>query len=203
VEKRHENPFKSHSHVRTFFALFALFAGIQMVFCGDFAQLPFVTKRSKERVFAFETDIWKKTVEVSIVLDHVYRQDDREFVEVLRHIRMGHCPPEVERVLLSRRVTSDELEQHKDVMRLFPLRRDVLVENRRRLEELPGDLHEFIAKDWGNPKSLEKLEKNCAVDHWIGLKEGCFVVLLVNLSMSLYAHMHAHPDHIHHHIRHC
>ena len=40
------------------------FGGIQLVLAGDFLQLPPVTRKREERTFCFETNAWKKSVQV-------------------------------------------------------------------------------------------------------------------------------------------
>ena len=48
----------------------------QLVITGDFFQLPPVTKGSAEPFFAFESAEWKKSVEHTVTLTHVFRQKD-------------------------------------------------------------------------------------------------------------------------------
>lgn len=47
------------------------FGGIQLILCGDFFQLPPVTKREDERVFAFEAKSWASCVEQCFELQEV------------------------------------------------------------------------------------------------------------------------------------
>ena len=71
--------------------------GIQVVFCGDFFQLPPVMKQvissdtelSTDR-FAFQSPIWKSLIQQSFLLTEVFRQSDPSFIEALEHIRQGH-----------------------------------------------------------------------------------------------------------------
>ena len=50
--------------------------GPQLVITGDFFQLPPVTKGGAEPFFAFESVEWKKCVEHTVTLTHVFRQKD-------------------------------------------------------------------------------------------------------------------------------
>lgn len=64
------------------------FGGIQIILCGDFLQLPPVEKRSKDKVFCFESQAWKGLA-FSIELKKVFRQQDSNFVNILNEIRSG------------------------------------------------------------------------------------------------------------------
>lgn len=48
----------------------------QLVITGDFFQLPPVTKGNAEPFFAFESLEWKKSIEHTVTLAHVFRQKD-------------------------------------------------------------------------------------------------------------------------------
>ena len=72
--------------------------GIQMVFSGDFAQLPPISQRPSptlppdaflNRGYAFQAPIWNRADTVSVVLTKVFRQADEEFVAILNSIREG------------------------------------------------------------------------------------------------------------------
>ena len=88
------------------------FGGIQMVFLGDFLQLPPVAPRDTETLFAFQSPAWKLA---SIIVHHlttVVRQKDAVFVEALSRIRQGVVDPFVRQVLISRMGVEDtELER--------------------------------------------------------------------------------------------
>jgi ATP-dependent exoDNAse (exonuclease V) alpha subunit len=56
---------------------------------GDFLQLPPVVRGSAEVKFAFESDIWEEFDFEKIELTHIYRTDDKEFIELLGNVRDG------------------------------------------------------------------------------------------------------------------
>jgi ATP-dependent DNA helicase PIF1 len=64
------------------------FGGMQLVICGDFLQLPPV----KADKFAFEATSWQRCVPTQVCLTHVFRQNDRRFVDLLNSLRFGRCP---------------------------------------------------------------------------------------------------------------
>ncbi|KAF2357505.1 DNA helicase Pif1-like [Trinorchestia longiramus] len=64
------------------------FGGIQLIVCGDFLQLPPVS-RSNSAVFAFQTPAWQSCIQRTVELTTVRRQNDDAFIELLQQIRMG------------------------------------------------------------------------------------------------------------------
>jgi ATP-dependent DNA helicase PIF1 len=67
------------------------FGGIQLVFSGDFYQLPPVPdKNDKESgMFCFESEMWNKTFKNVVVLHKIFRQKDKTFMKILKQIRKG------------------------------------------------------------------------------------------------------------------
>jgi ATP-dependent exoDNAse (exonuclease V) alpha subunit len=56
---------------------------------GDFLQLPPVVRGYGEVRFAFESESWKKLDFETVKLTHIYRTDDKHFIELLSHVRDG------------------------------------------------------------------------------------------------------------------
>ena len=57
---------------------------------GDFLQLPPVVRGYGEVKFAFESESWEKFEFNMLELTHIYRTDDKEFIELLNNVRFGH-----------------------------------------------------------------------------------------------------------------
>jgi len=66
----------------------ANFSGSLLV-VGDFLQLPPVVKGYSEVRFAFESASWKVFEFETVELTHIYRTDDKEFIELLSTVRDG------------------------------------------------------------------------------------------------------------------
>jgi len=66
-------------------------AGFQgsLLVVGDFLQLPPVVRGSSEVHYAFESISWQNFAFETIELTHVYRTDDKEFIELLNQVRFG------------------------------------------------------------------------------------------------------------------
>ncbi len=56
---------------------------------GDFLQLPPVVRGSAEVMFAFESQAWLDCRFETIELTHIYRTDDKKFIELLHNVRFG------------------------------------------------------------------------------------------------------------------
>ena len=69
------------------------FGGIQLIFSGDFFQLPPVGIREDPETnqFCFESELWEKTFSIlcQIQLKKIFRQNDDEYATILNQIREG------------------------------------------------------------------------------------------------------------------
>ena len=67
------------------------FGGIQLIFSGDFYQLPPVPdKTDKETsMFCFESEMWNQTFKNVVVLNKIFRQNDKIFMKILKQVRKG------------------------------------------------------------------------------------------------------------------
>ncbi|WP_297442297.1 DEAD/DEAH box helicase [Sulfurimonas sp.] len=70
------------------------FTGVLLV-VGDFLQLPPVVRGYGEVKFAFESPAWKRFDFEKIELTHIYRTDDKRFIELLNAVRFGVINEEV------------------------------------------------------------------------------------------------------------
>ncbi|XP_049633821.1 ATP-dependent DNA helicase PIF1 [Suncus etruscus] len=158
------------------------FGGIQLIICGDFLQLPPVTKGTQPPQFCFQAKSWRKCVPVTMELTEVWRQADQTFISLLQAVRLGRCSEEVTRQL---RAT----EAHKVgcdgivATRLCTHQDDVALTNEKQLRELPGELHCFEAMD-SAPEHTRTLDAQCPASRLLQLKKGAQVMLLKNLAVS-------------------
>jgi ATP-dependent DNA helicase PIF1 len=72
------------------------FGGIQLLFCGDFYQLPPVNAD-----YCFESHIWKSTFD-NVNLIKNFRQNDEEFQTILSEIRKGKISKSSYKILMTR-----------------------------------------------------------------------------------------------------
>ncbi|KAM6202203.1 ATP-dependent DNA helicase PIF1 [Rhynchocyon petersi] len=158
------------------------FGGIQLIICGDFLQLPPVTKGPQSPKFCFQAKSWRKCVPVTLELTEVWRQSDKTFISLLQAVRLGRCSDEITRQL---RATAAHKVGRDGIMatRLCTHQDDVALTNERRLQELPGEVHSFKAMD-SDPEQARILDAQCPVSRLLQLKLGAQVMLVKNLAVS-------------------
>ncbi|XP_068409641.1 ATP-dependent DNA helicase PIF1 isoform X3 [Eschrichtius robustus] len=158
------------------------FGGIQLIICGDFLQLPPVTKGSQPPQFCFQAKSWRRCVPVTLELTEVWRQTDETFISLLQAVRLGRCSDEVTRQLratAAHRVGRDGIV----ATRLCTHQDDVALTNERQLQKLPGEVHSFEAMD-SDPEQARTLDAQCPVSQLLQLKLGAQVMLVKNLAVS-------------------
>ncbi|KAF7330814.1 ATP-dependent DNA helicase PIF1 [Mycena venus] len=162
------------------------FGGIQLIVTGDFFQLPPVAKNATP-VFAFECDEWKRCIEHTLTLTHVFRQKDDEFVDLLNQLRLGTITPAASATFkaLSRPLPPDPAGILPT--ELFPLRQEVDRANSARLAALTTAEHSFHSRDSGTAPDDKraKLLENMMAPQKLVLKVGAQVMLIKNLDERL------------------
>ena len=83
------------------------FGGIQLIFCGDFYQLPPVgvnTEDPDNSRFCFESESWFATFpkENHIQLKQIFRQNDPVYCQILNQVREGRITRKTDEILRSR-----------------------------------------------------------------------------------------------------
>jgi ATP-dependent DNA helicase PIF1 len=71
------------------------FGGVQLVLTGDLLQLPPISDDSNRAKRIFQSQCWKKCITEYGCLVSVYRQSDKEFVNFLTCLRVGHLSKDV------------------------------------------------------------------------------------------------------------
>ena len=104
------------------------FGGIQLIFSGDFYQLPPIGKDDKEdSLYCFESDDWNETFPTTHILTKVFRQDNKVFSKMLNNIRIGKISNSNIEILKSRIIPFE----NNDIIptKLFPKNKDVNIIN--------------------------------------------------------------------------
>jgi ATP-dependent DNA helicase PIF1 len=125
------------------------FGGLQVIFTGDFYQLPPIGKVSDigSDKFCFESPIWHNTFPLDnhIVLNTIFRQNDIAFQSILCGIRTGTLTPE-QRELLCKRlgVKYDHSKYHGcSLTRLVPTRKQADTINDNMFSKLDEQCYSF------------------------------------------------------------
>lgn len=163
----------------------APFGGIQLIFTGDFFQLPPVDKERTGIKLCFEADCWNRVVgDNQMLLDTVFRQKgDSRLIRMLNALRTGLLTPDIiqEFKALSRQVN---YEDGLAPTQLFPLRQQVTEANNTRMRELEGRIFTYNAYDacaYPDDRAAKQGLENLMAVSKLELKIGAQVLLIQNL----------------------
>ncbi len=134
------------------------FGGKRLIMFGDLYQLPPVVTRDDMQIFSsryssaffFSADVISRTPLTFIELDHIYRQSDQSFIDVLNAIR-ENLATEQDIALLNTRVHEDYAPPPEEyVIHLTGTNRDAESYNVYQLNSLEGEVHQFSAISTGS-----------------------------------------------------
>lgn len=171
----------------------APFGGIQVIFIGDFLQLPPVALKEELEVYeskgqyCFESKVWKELNLKTIYLSKIYRQKDVKFCKILNNFRQG-CLTYNDVKEIRNRHCSPHLLENK--LHLYSTKRQVINYNKSQLDKIKSKEFYFESIDKMNPllsidlstkkKMWNRLNKNIQAPELVALKEGCRVMYLKN-----------------------
>lgn len=156
------------------------FGGMQVMFCGDFCQLPPIHGRiavscscdgethiascsawtagasscEAGAFFAFQTPLWKTlfSPEHTILLDQNMRQSDAAFQNALKEIRFGKCSVTTTALLRSAMRPIATTTAAIKPTQIFPTRAAAEAVNRKEMAALVGQRQSFVAKTTFPPR---------------------------------------------------
>ena len=162
------------------------FGGIQMIFVGDFLQLPPVFNsrvNEKDAGFAFRSKAWKRAMIKTICLKEIKRQDSNSaFAKMLNGIRVGDAS---HISVLKDRINFEFPKDGIKPVKIFCKNIDVAHINQRELDAISGIEHTFYAFDTGSEHQINFLNKNCKAPNELKLKVGAQVMLLTNVDVDM------------------
>jgi ATP-dependent exoDNAse (exonuclease V) alpha subunit len=158
------------------------FGGMQVIFCGDFFQLPPVSRgESVENRFAYKAESWKTAEPVVCYLSEQHRQKDDEYLKILNEIRDNKVSGKTVNLLRSR--IKGELEKEEggfEKTKLFTHNIDVDIINNKYLDLVPGQTRIFSMSSRGHSPIVESLKKSCLSPESLALKVGARVMFTKN-----------------------
>lgn len=170
------------------------FGGVQVIAIGDFFQLPPVpspdlSSQEKRVVYAFEAKSWIfKTINLKLV----ERQNDPEFIHLLRHLRQGYKSDNFYTLLKDRHIDNVE-KLDNSIIRLFPMTARCDKYNDKKHNEIDSLEFEYKGVSWipesqnqdeikQNQKNLKTLIKSSKSKEDLKLKIGNRVMLTFNIN---------------------
>jgi len=167
-----------------------LFGGLQVIFCGDFFQLPPVTRGGERMVdenlfyetpksnFAYHSESWKKLDLRICYLEEQHRQLDQTYLNILNAIRSGTVSNEIRGHLNSRYNQPSALSI--EPTKLYSHNVNVDIENERELAKIPGQMYEYDMIGHGRAALVETIKKSCLSPETLRLKKGARVMFVKN-----------------------
>jgi hypothetical protein len=134
------------------------FGGVQLLMIGDLAQLtPVVTPEDEQMLkpyydtpYFFGSKALQQIDYVTIQLEHVYRQQDAKFIEILNEVREGHPSQKALETLNSRAVANNNPStlnsQLNNAIRLTTHNNLANYYNESELQKLPGRSFQYRAE---------------------------------------------------------
>lgn len=154
------------------------FGAVQMVFCGDFFQLPPVSDNRNNPPYAFKSKVWNVMDLHVAYLAESHRQEDGDFLHVLTSIRENKVSDLEYKIL--RVCVGREFPRGVVPARLYTHNIDVDEINKRELDKINSDTFSFEMESAGIPSLAESLKKSCLAPSSLELKKGAVVMFVRN-----------------------
>ena len=156
------------------------FGGLQVIFVGDFFQLPPIAHRASgvRAQFSFESNAWRLANPITCYLSEQHRQEDTAFLSTLGAIRRGELEDSVYEYIGERNVLPGE--HPLDIPQLYTHNIDVDKKNSEELAKLESKEEVFLMSTKGSSTRVEQLIKGCLSPQELILKEGASVMFTKN-----------------------
>lgn len=164
------------------------FGGIQIVFSGDFFQLPPIGDDENESAFCFESPLWKSSFHKQIELKTIFRQKNARYIKILNQVRRGKISRKSFDILKGC-IGKDSSNSKLKPTRLYPRRNMVDKINQTHLNELEGDAITFTSKitelkKGTESRNMELFKNQIPCNEVINLKVGAQVMSVVNMDLE-------------------
>ncbi len=172
------------------------FGGIQVIFFGDFFQLPPVAVAVSRGAapYCFESDTWHNAIQKTIELKSTVRQAHGAFSELLGRVRTARLTSEDASLLRSRVGATLSMPEGVEPTRLFPYKAGANAVNRARLSKLKTEERTYEGLEGRETytrstyvveraaRAARALGDNCPAPRELSLKVGAQVMLVANVS---------------------
>jgi ATP-dependent DNA helicase PIF1 len=183
------------------------FGGIQLIFSGDFYQLPPVGNKDEPETlnFCFESPLWSQTFapENHVQLTKIFRQSDPIYQKILNQIREGRLRRSSNDLLMQKVNTPIPDDLPICPTKLFPTRNKVDSINASEMSQLEAESIDFKLKFHSDLEMTSKerimrqqfskeqietelmyLKNNLRCDETVSLKVGAQVMCIVNIELD-------------------
>lgn len=154
------------------------FGGIQIVFSGDFFQLPPISRGSEKSEFVFASEAWGKMNLKICYLNEQHRQQQKDkLLVLLEHIRNNRAK-EAKNILLAEDFASRVFDI--EPAKLYTHNVDVDYLNSLELKKIKAEERNFLMQFTGNEHITEALKRGCLAPENLSLKIGAKVMFVKN-----------------------
>ena len=177
------------------------FGGIQLIFSGDFFQLPPV----KETFFCFESELFNNTFDKIINLTKVFRQNDNTYKKLLLNMRKGLISQRSIELLNSKMIDENFDKNTTNITRLVPTKSKAfeinnyfinnikdkkyiykrtykqISENLNKIEKIKLDLMSETEKE----NEYNYIKESTLTEENLVLKKGAYVMCIANLDLEI------------------
>lgn len=156
------------------------FGGIQVIFSGDFFQLPPIgvpTENNREK-FAFMSQAWLEAKLAICYLTEQHRQEGGHLDGILNEIRANSISPKTLQLLEQAKNTP--FDEGWEPPMLYSHNHDVNRTNNQYLRALPGKITTYTASTKGNKKLVDLLKNSVRAEEQLYLKLGAKVMFVKN-----------------------
>lgn len=154
------------------------FGGLQVVLCGDFYQLPPVSRDRDGSKFVTDSRVWKIMDIKVCYLREQYRQADTELLTILNEIRDNSVTSDsIDRLTgrvsagFAAEIESTKLHTHNAIADAY---------NLDKLEHIDAKSHTYQMKSGGKAKIVHNLVRDCLAPEELVLKKGAVVMFVRN-----------------------
>jgi len=176
------------------------FGGLQVIFVGDFFQLPPIDRTMNAPApmpsietgdlfyeaqgdpdaphsnFAYGAQAWKRAAPLVCYLSEQHRQEDEAFLSILTTLRSGEGVEDIRDALMARAVEPED----KSLPKLFPKNLNVDSINTTEPKKIAGAERVFEMTSVGYGPIVEGLKKNCLSPERLALKVGAKIMFTKN-----------------------
>ncbi|MDP4184228.1 MAG: HRDC domain-containing protein [Bacteroidota bacterium] len=159
------------------------FGGVQLLMIGDLQQLAPVVKEEEwqilkqyyDTVFFFSSKALQQSPPVNIELKHIYRQNDKTFIQILNEIRENNLSPSSIQQLNKRYIPNFSPKDEEGYITLTTHNAIAHGINNERLQKVKGKTHSFTAEVIG-----QFPEYSYPTEFKLSLKKGAQVMFVKN-----------------------
>jgi ATP-dependent DNA helicase PIF1 len=159
----------------------APFGGMQIVLCGDFFQLPPVSRPEHKTEYAYKSEVWRESGFKVCYLSGQQRSADKKFIDVLNDIRHSQVGESTIEVLESR---IGKTGRSKAPTRLYTVNKDVDAMNDVELAGIQKPACAYQMRSYYKEEEhrylRDQLIRHCMAPYMLVLKVGAVVMFVKN-----------------------